>query len=172
MLKIRKLTIENLELAVDKMINLCKEAGVALVFLPEPKGAFVYGATKWLQHDKVMIALSLRRKSDDQFWFSFFHEAGHVLLHGHNAVFIDDEDVKGSKDKKELEANQFARNILIPDDEYKQFVKRGHFFREDISEFAYKQNISPGIVVGFLQHDGLIEFRFHNKLKQKIEFEI
>ena len=89
----------------------CAAAGVAFVLTREIKRASVSGA-RWLTKDKALIQLSLKYKSDDQFWFSFFHEGCHVLKHGKKDVFVDygySED-----DPMEREANEFARDFLIP----------------------------------------------------------
>lgn len=164
--EIRSLTLSDPVEFEPKMKRLCSEAGVALIFLPEPPKVHVYGATKWMNKQKAMIVLSLRRKSDDQFWFSFFHEAGHIVLHGKNEVFIDDEN---HENDKEEEAHEFSRDILIPPDKYKKFVKNNSFYKEDILAFSKEMNIAPGIIVGFLQHDGYLKYSFHNGLKRRFE---
>lgn len=163
--EIRKLTAEPPEVFEPKMEEMCAEAGVALVFVSELPGTHLSGATRWLGKDKALIMLSLRHKSDDHLWFSFFHEAAHVLLHGKRNVFLDETD--GMSGDKEDEANQFAANILIPESEYLAFTARRGFYRNDIEAFARKVGIAPGIVVGRLQHDGKITHAWHNGLKRK-----
>ena len=76
---IRGLTVKDPEEFIDAMVNLCADAGVAVVFVPEMKKVPWHGATQWLSASKAMILLNLRGKFEDQFWFSFFHEAGHVF---------------------------------------------------------------------------------------------
>ena len=56
-----------------------------------------------------MIALNLRGKALDKFWFTFFHEAGHILNDSHDEVFID---VDYADDPREQAANRFARDML------------------------------------------------------------
>jgi HTH-type transcriptional regulator/antitoxin HigA len=63
-----------------------------------------------------VVQLSLRSHEDGQFWFSFFHEVGHILLHGKKAAFLD--DFKTDDSEQEREANAFARGLLIPDADY------------------------------------------------------
>ena len=170
LLKIRDMTQLDSEYFEPEMKKLCSESGVALVFMPEPPKVHVYGATKWLTPNKAMISLSLRRKSDDQFWFSFFHEAAHILLHGKKETFIDDKDM--SETKKEDEADTFAKNILIGKKEYMEFIESNSFYENHILDFAKSINVSPGVIVGRLQHEGLIKYSFHNKLKRKFELTI
>jgi Zn-dependent peptidase ImmA (M78 family) len=119
-----------------------------------------------LSSRKALIQLSLRHKSDDRFWFSFFHEAGHILLHGKLEVFVDEE----SRDRvagKEKEADEFAWDELIPPDAFRPFVDRGRWSRNAIRDFAERTGVSPGIVVGRLQHDGFLPYGRCNELKAR-----
>jgi hypothetical protein len=152
------------------MTKLCAEAGVALVFMPEFERTHLSGVTRWLTPDKALILMSLRHKTNDHFWFTFFHEAAHILLHGKKEIFIDDAEGYGSK--KENEANRFARNMLIPEDAYDQFKAGEAFHPADIEAFAKSIKLHPGIVVGRLQHDEIIPYSWHNRLKQRFELKI
>ena len=108
-----------------------------------------------------------RYRTNDHFWFTFFHEAAHIFLHGKKAVFIDGEEQTSAREEEE--ANAFAGDLLIPKQEYAAFVQQGAFFPETIEEFAERIGLHPGIVVGRLQHDGLIKYKWHNQLKEKID---
>jgi len=167
---IRGLTTREPDEFAPAIVESCARAGVAVVFVPELAGCRISGATEWLAPDKAMIALSLRHKTDDHFWFTLFHELGHVILHGKKNVFIDNNSAEQSE--LEREANEFARNHLVPKREYRRFVARGTYYQSDIIAFAEQQGVAPGIVVGMLQHDGLIEFAWHNKLKRRFEFQL
>jgi hypothetical protein len=118
------LTQEGPEVFEPVMKKFCSEAGVALVFIPELPGIRLYGATRWLKPTKALIQLSFRGKSDDPFWFTFFHEAGHILLHGKKEVYIEVQE-DGYREKKriskEKEADLFAQGMLIPRGDYKKF---------------------------------------------------
>ena len=146
------------------MRNLCAEAGVALVFTPELRKLRVSGATYWLTKDKVLIQLSLLYKSDDHFWFTFFHEARHVLQEIKNGVFVE-----GLKDGNEAEqdANAFAADFLIPKHQYATFVRLRDFRALNVTRFAEGLGIAPGILVGRLQHDKAICFDRLNPLKRR-----
>jgi HTH-type transcriptional regulator/antitoxin HigA len=146
----------------------CAAAGVAVVFVPELPRLRVFGAARWLSSDKALIQLSLYYKREDQLWFSFFHEAGHILLHGRRDIFIDLDS--SESDKQEAEANRFASDHLIPANEYVRFLKRGNLSAPAIQNFAQHIGISPGIVVGRLQHDRHLEFSHLNHLKRRLEW--
>ena len=171
--EIRTLTLELPEVFEPKIKKVCSEAGVAIMFVPELPGTHVYGVTRWLNPTKALIQLSLRGKSDDYLWFTFFHEAGHILLHGKRDVFIE---AKGEgctepvSADKECQADQFAQDFLIPSDKYQTFKKNGQFSLIAIKQFASKLGIAPGIVVGRLQHDRVIQFLKANVLKRRFRF--
>jgi HTH-type transcriptional regulator / antitoxin HigA len=168
---IRALTRNHIEDALPKTIELCADSGVAVVLTPELKGTRVSGATRWLSKDKALIQLSVRHKSDDHFWFTFFHEAGHIILHGKKELFID-EDAQ-SDDLTEKEADVFAQNLLVQKDDWQDFVKKWASYPENIiREFADEQGIAPGVVVGRLQfQDKLLSPNKQNGLKVRYEWD-
>ncbi len=154
----------------DELVNLSAEAGVTVLFLPQLPKARVSGATRWLSPDKPLIQLSLRYKKDDHFWFTFFHEAGHILLHGKRNMFLETGQAAGEAEK-EREADAFAAKMLIPPEKLRQFVRdymgNGRYpSHARVETFAREIGVSPGIVVGRLQHDGHLPYSHLNKLKQ------
>lgn len=148
----------------------CAEAGVAVVFEPEFKNISLSGITRWLNKNKALIMMTLRHKSDDHFWFTFFHEATHVLLHNKKGIFVDGIQPDSQDDKLEEEANRFAANFLIPVPDYFEFIQRGDFSKRGIKRFARTIGIAPGIVVGRLQKDHKILYGWHNDLKRRFKF--
>jgi addiction module HigA family antidote len=163
----RALTREDSEIFFPRLRDLCARCGVALVLVPAIPRCGVYGVTRWLSKGKAVLALSNLRKSDDQFWFSFFHEAGHLVLHGKDETYI--EGYGDMKKDKEAEADEYARETLIPARYWEPFLTSGQFWKPDILRFAESVGVAPGIVVGFLQHVGLIKESWYNDLKRKIE---
>lgn len=161
---IRGLTRQPPEVFQPEIERLCAEAGVAVVFMPELPNIRISGATWWLNPNKAVILLTLRYKSDDQLWFSFFHEAGHILLHGKKDVFLEGE----ISDEKEEEANRFAGDFLIPARKYRQFTSTAKLGKAAINSLADELGIAPGIVVGRLQHDKFLPFTHCNELKRKL----
>jgi len=165
LLTIRSFTNLNPEEFEPKIKDLCGKAGVALILVPEFPKTHVSGASRWLTPEKAVIQLSLRHKTNDHFWFSFFHEGGHILTHSKKGVYINEYD--GASSEEEIAADAFAARVLIPQKEFKGFVARRSFSRRSIALFAEKVGVAPGIVVGRLQHDKLIPFHWLNDLKVK-----
>ena len=157
---------------VPRLQNYCASAGVAVVFVPELPQTHVSGATRWLNKDKAVIQLSLRYKSDDHLWFTFFHEAGHVIKHGKKSVFLEGKGMREEKEQEETEADNFARNFLVPTDKFSEFVKLNLFSKRAIIKFARQIGIAPGIIVGQLQHDGLLPFTHCNGLKRRFRWHL
>ena len=167
LMSIRQLTVKPPEHFQGEVIRLCAEAGVAVAFEPEIPGIMASGATWWVNPNKAVIQLSLRYKSDDQLWFSFFHEAGHILLHGKKEVFIEGD----GKNSKEDEVDNFASDFLIPLKQYRQFIQSGRCSKAAIQNFASDLGIAPGVVVGRLQHDRKIYHSYCNDLKKRFVWE-
>lgn len=159
---IRDLTVEPPEVFQPQLVEICASSGVAVVFVPELPKTGVYGATRWIGN-KGVIQLSLRYKSNDHLWFTFFHEAGHIIKHGRKEIFIEGN---GLDSEKEDEANTFARDTLIPQAALQEFIQSwdGQSLAP-IEAFAEKIRIAPGIVVGRLQHDKLLPNSHGNGLK-------
>ena len=147
--------------------RLCAAAGVAVVVAPAPGGCPVNGATKWLAPTKALIMLSVRGKSDDKLWFTFFHEAGHLLRHGKSLTFLDILGEAGLHPTEEAEADTFARDFLVSDAAFSTFAAAGMFSMARVQQFAKEQGVSVGIVVGRLQFEGHIPFANLNGLKVK-----
>ncbi len=161
----RELTREDPETFCPAIQERCATAGVVVLFVPELPGARVSGASRWLTPHRALIQLSLRFKTDDQLWFSFFHEAGHIVLHTKKGIFIDDGTSTSTQEK---EANAFASSMLIPDDPLERFSATRPFSTETVLAFAEEQRIAPGIVVGRLQHERLIPYTHLNGLKRSL----
>jgi len=170
--EIRCLTREDCEVFEPKMIDLCADSGVAVVFVPPVPGTRAFGATRWLSSKKAIVQLSLRGKTDDLLWFTFFHEAGHILKHGKKDFFIESDNRSKTKEieEKENEANTFAADFLIPPKDYRKFTESEDFSEHSVASFARKLGIAPGIVVGRLQREKHITYKQCHRLKRPIDF--
>jgi len=154
---------------VPALVEECAAAGVAVVFAPAPSGCPASGATKWIASDKALLMLSLRHLSNDHLWFSFFHEAGHLLLHGKKMLFIETNEMDG---KQEGEANQFAANVLIPKQHEERLLLLEHT-ASAIRAFAKEVGVAPGIILGRMQKDGLIPWPTKlNSLKERYQWSL
>ena len=127
------------------------EAGVILVVLPNLKNSGINGATKKVG-DKVMLMVNDRNKYADTFWFSLFHEIGHIVNGDYGISFCD------RKGDEEDAADVYAMNKLIPAEAYERFKKQGVISERSIREFADEIGRDPGIVFGRLQHDRIIPY--------------
>ena len=157
--EIRSMTTMNPSDFCPKLIELLSNCGIALVFLPHIGGSFLHGAT-FYDGNKIVVGLTVRGKDADKFWFSLFHELGHILL-GHinqpNGTTEEDEDA----------ADSFAKETLIPTEEFNTFTTQNDFSKAAICAFAQEKRILCGIVVGRLQKEGFINYNRCNDLKTK-----
>src|SRR5487761_2490736 len=161
--RIRALTSASPEVFLPEMKRLCAEAGVAVVVTQEIPSAGVYGATRWLSPTKALLQLSLHYKSDDQFWFSFFHEAGHILRPRKREIVLIGAEPDSDEERQ---AHAFAADMLIPPHEWRRFTNQTHIFtRAAIVDFAARVGVAPGIIVGRLQHEKLLGFDQCNDAK-------
>jgi len=165
--EIRKLTREPVDGYAPRMVELCASAGVALVFVPEIPGTRAWGVTHWLSPDKAVIQLSLRGKTDDHLWFTFFHEAAHILLHPKRDIFVE---LNGTEDSRERQADQFASDALIPPATWQLIVLTKPKSAAEVQTLAKRLGIAPGIIVGRLQREKLLPWTHLNALKIKLEF--
>lgn len=162
----RALTASSLPEVWPKLVPLAAAAGVAVALVPELPRTHLSGIARWLSKDRALIQLSLRYKTADHLWFSFFHEAGHLLLHSKKTVFVDEKG--GDHPELEAEANKFASDLLIAPRDYATFVRAKDFSESSIRSFAAAQGIGAGIVVGRLQHDGHVGYAMCNGLKERL----
>jgi HTH-type transcriptional regulator/antitoxin HigA len=172
---IRPLTRLGPEQWEPELRRLCAEAGVAVVIVKHFAKARANGATRWLSPSKAVIQLSLRYKWEDIFWFSFFHEAAHVLLHQKKQLFVEplkpDEGLKEADPsivRLEQEADRFAARTLIP----QRYERRLRLLDvAGVPGFADQLGIAPAIVVGRMQHDGLLAWNQGHEYRRHFEFD-
>lgn len=166
--KIRSLTLLPADKFVAELRRLFHESGVLLVIVPSVPRARVSGVARWLSPSRPLVQLSLYGKTNDKFWFTLFHEAAHILLHANEkkSVFLDDPSKTSTDSKEEHEANAWASSFLIPT-EYAKALPDLPKTRTSVCNFAATVGVHPGIIVGRLQHDHLMEVTWLNDLKVK-----
>jgi plasmid maintenance system antidote protein VapI len=152
---------------VPKLQHQCARFGVAVVVARAPNGCRASGACRILNGERSLLMLSFRYLSDDHFWFTFFHEAGHLLLHRKRALHLEGDG--GTEDQEEMEANHFAQEILVPPAFWDAMLRLPRETRE-IVRFATRIGISPGIVVGQLQHKRHLMRHQMNALKRRYKW--
>lgn len=157
---------KNPSIFIPKLKAICAECGVAVAIAPTPSGCPASGATKFISSNKAILMLSFRYLRDDNFWFTFFHEAGHLILHGKDRMHIEVTDkVNYASSPEEIEANKFAGEILVPF-LYRSELKNIKSNKKKLISFAMKMGVSPGIVVGQMQNDGIISYQYLNGYKR------
>ena len=169
---LRKMTLESPDVFYPELKKKLNSCGVALVLLPNLKNCGVNGAVKWMNKERVILAINDRKKYADIFWFSFFHELGHVFQQRLKMLIVSEKNemIESNEltERLEKEADQFSRNLLIPEKDYHDFIDQHRFEEKDILEFSKKIEIHPGIVLGRLQKEGFVDYNTTlNSLKTK-----
>lgn len=166
-IKIRSLTREDPEVFEPEMVKLCHDAGVAVVFEKPIGRTCLFGSARWLDQERAIIQMSLRLKTNDHFWWTFFHECGHILAHrGKN--FADDKNAEG--DGIEKEADAWAEKVLYGDEGASPILANPPKTEIAIRRLADSFKLHPGIVVGMLQHYRIISHAYCNNLKAAFEW--
>lgn len=179
--ELRHLTRGHVQEGLDRAQIICSQVGIALVVVPELPGTRISGCTRWLSDKQAMVGLTLRYNWADQLWFTFFHELAHVLLHRNRRLFVVDNAADHMGDgtvdpdmtRFEEEADQFASDTLIPADSMATFnrIRSKSPTNPEIHAFAETVGVGPGIVVGRLQHLGVLEHWQGNTLRQKLPWD-
>lgn len=160
----RELTLKEPAEFYPEMKRLCAECGVALVIVPYLSKTYICGATIW-RNNKAILALSVRGKRADIFWFTFFHELAHLINHSKNEFHISFDNESG-----EDEADDLASNYLISEKQYRNFIEKYDYTdKTQIINYSYEIGIAPCILLGRLQHDKLIGYQYYNDLKPSFE---
>ena len=152
----------------NQLQQVCQEAGVKVVHTPCVIKAPISGATRWL-NDTPLIQLSARYKRNDSFWFTFFHEAGHIILHGKKDIFLEKVDYSDKDLLKEKEANDFAVKWTLTQNEELEITSTGSLNLTDIISFAKQFNTHPAIIIGRLQHNKHLPFSFGREFLKTID---
>jgi len=144
---------------IPQLEALFAKCGVVVAFVRAPKGCPVSGAVRWLSPQKALVQLSLRYKTNDSLWFTFFHECGHIALHGKKMLFLEDGKITNVEEE---EANRFAADRLIAPADWSDFNPFA-ISEVVIRRFASNVGIAPGIVLGRLQNEKRVPWsRLHN----------
>lgn len=149
------------------MRELCADVGIAVVIERELPGCRINGATRWITPGRAMVALSLRHRRHDIFWFTFFHELGHLLRHSKRETFVDAVGT-GVPEDLERDADRFASRLLIPVEHERELHELSD--EADVIAFAKKVGVGPGIVVGRMHHEKLVPANRWQRLIPKYKF--
>ena len=167
----RQLMIEQPADFFLQLQSLCLQAGVVLLFTPKLPKVPLSGSTRWL-NNTPLIQLTARYKKNDSFWFTFFHELGHIILHGKKFISLENIDFAASDPLKEEEAHQFAICHTFTKEQEQEVVQKGDVTEQDIIDFAKKFNTHPAMIIGRLQHDGYIHYSVGRQFMEPIDLEV
>lgn len=141
----------------QQLQELCLLAGVKVIYTPCIKQAPISGASRWINEHPV-VQMTGRYNQNDRFWFTFFHELGHILLHGKKEIFLEDIEYSDYDKQKEKEADEFAIKWTFSEEEEKEVSKNEVLTETDIVKYAAKFNTHPAIIIGRLQKKEIIHY--------------
>ena len=155
---------------LPRIQSACSTVGVAVTTSRAPEGCRASGASWFNRRGNPVIHLSFRHLSEDHFWFTFFHEAGHVVLHGESHIDGEGSSTVAADQKvKEAEANSFAQDTLLAPDVREQLMA-GRPNRSTVVAAARASNVTPGIVVGQLENAGVVAHGKFSFLKRRYQW--
>ena len=152
-------------LMVTELKKIFADCGIAFEVVRNFVGAPVQGYIQ-KKEDKVILCMTIRQSFSDIFWFTLFHEIGHLLDDDFNNLYIDYSFIDS---KEERQADLFAKNILINDDDYDKFLKNNKLNYSNIKSFANTQGVIPSIVIGRIQND-YKDYTLFAKYKEKYKW--
>lgn len=131
--------------------------GIHLIFVPHLPKTYLDGAAMLLPNGTPAIGLTLRYDRIDHFWFCLLHELAHVAKHLSAAepIIVDDLDLRGydAEDKIENEADDLARDALIPDRVWNKMPIVGKATSEKLYLMAEELKIHPAIIAGRIRFE-------------------
>ncbi|MEZ5072384.1 MAG: ImmA/IrrE family metallo-endopeptidase [Bacteroidales bacterium] len=126
------------------------------------------GSTRWI-NNTPLIQLTARYKKNDSFWFTFFHELGHIVLHGKKYISLENVDFGSADPAKEEEAHQFAIRYTFTNEQEQEILENDSIAEEDVVHYAQKFNTHPAMIIGRLQHDGYIPYSVGRQFFEPID---
>lgn len=164
----RQLMVEQPVIFFEKLQELCLQAGVILLFTPKVPKVPLSGSTRWL-NNTPLIQLTARYKKNDSFWFTFYHELGHIILHGKKYISLENVDFAAADPEKEEEAHQFAVRHTFTNEQEQEVLQNKSINEQDIVDYAQKFNTHPAMIIGRLQHHGYIHYSVGKQFMEPID---
>ena len=164
----KQLMVDEPDNFFSQLQEICRSCGMILIATPTLRKAPINGATRWLR-DTPVIQLSGRYKGYDNLWFNFFHEVGHILLHGKKDIFLEQAGVDGQDESKEAEANKFASELLLSKSDENKLLHKRFFTEEVIKQSAKQFGTHPSILVGRLKYLGVMKYWQGQEFNKHVE---
>jgi HTH-type transcriptional regulator/antitoxin HigA len=171
--EIKAISFKHSDTWLEELQSHCASFGLALVYTPCIAKAPIYGATRWIKNNSTpLIQITDRRKDYNAFWFTFYHELGHILYHGKKDIFIDGIESITPDKEKEDEADAFAARMLLSEKEKNELFQYPNFDIKLILELSKKFEKHPGLIVAQVQrkYNHLYKNTGLNSLKPKVKF--
>lgn len=165
---IKRLMFEDVAKIQSQLKTYLSECGIRFSIVKNFRGAPVQGFIKKNDDETLNLLLTTRRKFADIFWFTFFHEIGHIINGDIEDKLIDYNFAKGEAEDR---ADKFAAHTLIATDEYEKFIDKGDFSIVSIRKFCVNKDIPTYILIGRLQKEKRIKYTQFPKEKVRYEIE-
>lgn len=157
---------ENPNIMIKKLKEIFANCGIIFELVKHFSGAPVQGFIE-KKNNKIILCMTIRKSYADIFWFTLFHEIGHIL---NGDIEYNKIDYYIDNEEKENEADIFAKNYLINCEEYKEFLDKGDFTETSVKKFAKLQRVEPFIIIGRLQKDNILKYNMFNNLKTRYKW--
>ncbi|MBP7037376.1 MAG: HigA family addiction module antidote protein [Bacteroidales bacterium] len=151
LLEVKTLMAEQPENYFKKLQSFCLDAGVKVVYTPSLPQTHLHGSTRWI-NDTPLIQLTNLYNRNDIFWFTFFHEAGHIIKHGKKGLFVEGLKHSEKDTEKEKEADDFAVKYTLSVEQEAEILESMPLSKNEIVEYAKKFNTHPAMIVGRFAH--------------------
>ena len=159
---IKKLMYIDLNNVRTRLQKILLDCGIIFDIVENFKGAPVQGFIKNEKNNRILLCMTIRGKRLDSFWFTLFHEIGHIVNGDVENVRVD---TYSENDDKEVRANKFASNIIMNNEEYQKFVNDGDYTLSSIKHFSSQQKVPHYMTIGRMQKDGILEYnQYHNEI--------
>ena len=170
--QLKQLVMEQPDDFTTQLSKICASVGIKVIYMNHITHTPVNGCTRWIG-DVPCVQMTDKQKRNDVFWFSFFHELGHIVLHGKKDLFIENEEHRELEKGKEAEADKFASENLLcvkAENEIIQAMNGKLPSTQFILDKAKQYQTHPAIIVGRLQHRQIIpQNSLLNNLKVTVE---
>ena len=144
----------------SRLQEIFAECGIAFDVVRHFRGAPVQGFIKKSENGRNILCLTIRNGRADSFWFTLFHEIGHIVNGDLSMRFVDFPHVDSVAEKA---ADEFATEALIPAKQFDAFVKQCDYRKlTEIEKFSQVAGVAPFMVIGRLQNMGLLDWSVYN----------
>ncbi len=156
----------------DSLLSVFAKYGIKFSVVKNFPGAPVHGYISQDKEGIYQLALTIRGAYADIFWFSLFHEIGHIVNGDVSKTTKYIDSLESSDERKEIAADRFACNVLLDPAEYDAFISKGDFSISAIKKMAAQQNVMPYIVIGRLQKEKRIPYSRYSSHKVRYKWDL